>query len=161
METNREELISNLIPDYQDVVDEIDNFTDEEIDIILEYGKGYGFPDCYQELSEYATSSIQNEIIQNLIGLEFINKEDAYEFCDKYDENIFDFCCLETFISREYPGTYYIYVDETKSFVEKVFEFEDNDDEFSDWKPKIKENINYLEIINELNKNFNGLKFII
>ena len=40
METNREELISNLIPDYQDVVDEIDNFTDEEIDIILEYGKG-------------------------------------------------------------------------------------------------------------------------
>lgn len=158
METNREELISNLIPDYQDIVDEINNFTDEEIDIILEYGKGYGFPDCYQELNEYVISVIQNEIIQNLIELEFINKKDAYEFCDKYNEDISDFCVCDEFISREYSGTYYIYVDKNKSFVERIL---DNDDEFSDWESKIKENINYLEIINELNKNFNGLKFII
>lgn len=159
METNREELINNFIPDYQDIVDEIDNFTDEEIDIILKYGEGYGFPDCYQDLNEYVTSSIQNEIIQSLIELEFINKKDAYEFCDKYEEYIFDFCIDDTFISRNDPGTYYIYIDETKSFVERIFE--DEDDEFSDWESKIKKNINYLEIINELNKNFNGLKFII
>ena len=159
METDRKELINNLIPDYQDIIDEIDNFTDEEIDIILEYGGTYGFPDCYQDLNNYTVSFVQDKIIQSLIELEFIDKKYAYEFYDEYSEDISDFCCGDTFISREYPGTYYIYVDENKSFVERVFE--DNNDEFSNWASKIKKNINYLEIVNELNKNFNGLKFVI
>lgn len=159
METNREELISNLIPDYQDAIYQIDNLTDEEINIILEYGKTYGFSDCYQDLKNDLYTYIQDKIIKILIKSEFINGKDAYEFCDKYDVNISDFCVCDEFISREYPGTYYIYVDETKSFVERVFKY--IDDEFSDWESKIKKNINYLEIINELNKNFNELKFII
>ena len=158
MGTDREELINNLIPDYQDIVDEINNLTDEEIDIIFEYGEEYGFPD-YQDLKNDLYTFIQDKIIQSLIELEFIDKKDAYEFYDKYDEDISDFCACDNFISREYPGTYYIYTDENRSFVERIFE--DNDNEFSDWESRIKKNINYLEIVNELNKNFKGLKFII
>lgn len=159
METNREELINNFIPDYQDIVDKIDNLTDEEIDIIFEYGEEYGFPDCYQDLNNNLCTFIQDKIIENLIKSEFISKDDACEFLDKYGEDISDFCVYNEFISREYPGTYYIYIDENRSFVERVFE--DTDDEFSDWESKIKKDINYLEIVNELNTNFSGLKFII
>lgn len=158
MGTNREELLDNLIPDYLDIVDEINDLTDEEIDIIFEYGEKYGFPDC-ESLKNDLCTFIQDRIIENLIKPEFINEIDAYEFLDKYGENIYDFCVVDKFISREYPGTYYIYIDEIRSFVERIFEY--IDDEFSDWVSKIKKDINYLEIVNELNKNFFGLKFII
>jgi hypothetical protein len=157
METDRETLINNLIPEYQEIIDTINNLTDEEINIILEYEKEYGFSslDLKYDLYTY----IQDKIIRNLIKSEFIDKKDAYKFYDEYNEDIYDFCINDEFISREYPGTYYIYVDERRSFVERIFE--DNDDEFSNWESRIKKNINYLEIVNELNKNFDGLKFII
>ena len=158
METNRKELINILVPDYQDAIDEIDNLTDEEINIILEYGEELGFPSL-EDLKNDLYTYIQDKIIENLIKSEFIDAGDAYKFCDEYNEDIRDFCVDDTFIFREYPGTYYIYIDESRSFVERIFE--DNDDEFSNWAPKIKKNINYLEIVNELNKNFDGLKFII
>lgn len=158
METDRETLISNLIPEYQEAIDEINNLTDKEIDIILEYGEELGFSSL-EELKDDLYTYIQDKIIENLIKSEFIDEGDAYKFCDEYDEDIHDFCVYCEFVSREYPGTYYIYVDESKSFVERIFE--DNDDEFSNWAPKIKKNINYLEIVNELNKNFDELKFII
>jgi hypothetical protein len=157
METDRETLINNLIPEYQEIIDTINNLTDEEINIILEYEKEYGFSslDLKYDLYTY----IQDKIIRSLIKSEFIDKKDAYKFYDEYNEDIYDFCINDEFISREYPGTYYIYVDERRSFVERIFE--DNDDEFSNWESRIKKNINYLEIVNELNKNFDGLKFII
>jgi intein/homing endonuclease len=158
METNRKELINILVPDYQDAIYQINNLTDEEIDIIFEYGEIYGFP-LLSDLKYDLYTYIQDKIIKSLIESEFIDKKDAYKFYDEYNEDIYDFCTNDEFISREYPGTYYIYVDERRSFVERIFE--DNDDEFSNWAPKIKKNINYLEIVNELNKNFDGLKFII
>lgn len=158
METYREILINNLIPEYQEAIDEINNLTDKEIDIILEYGEEHGFPSL-SDLKDDLYTYIQDKIMENLINSEFIDKKDAYKFWDEYDEDIHDFCVYNEFISREYPGTYCIYVDESKSFVERIFE--NNDDEFSNWAPKIKKNINYLEIVNELNKNFDGLKFII
>ena len=158
MVTNREELLDNFIPDYQDIVDEIDNLTDEEIDIIFEYGEKYGFPD-YESLKNDLCTFIQDKIIEILIKSEFINEDDAYEFLDKYGDDIYDFCVDDEFISREYPGTYYIHIDENRSFVERIFE--DFDNEFSNLVSKIKKDINYLEIVNELNKNFDGLKFII
>ena len=157
METDRETLISNLIPEYQEIIDTINNLTDEEINIILEYEKEYGFSSL--DLKDDLYTYIQDKIIRSLIKSEFIDKKDAYKFYDEYNEDIYDFCIYDEFISREYPGTYYIYVDKRRSFVERIFE--DNDDEFSNWAPKIKKNINYLEIVNELNKNFSGLKFII
>ena len=158
METNRKELIRILVPDYQDAIYQIDNLTDEEINIILEYGEIYGFP-LLSDLKDDFITYIQDKIIKSLIELEFIDKKDAHKFCDEYNEDIYDFCVCAKFISCEYPGTYYIYVDERRSFVERIFE--DNDNEFSDWESRIKKNINYLEIVNELNKNFSGLKFII
>lgn len=158
METDRETLINILVPDYQDAIYQIDNLTDEEINIILEYGEEYGFP-LLPDLKEDLYTYIQDKIIEKLIRSEFIDEKDAHKFCDEYSEDIYDFCVCDEFISREYPGTYYIYVDERRSFVERIFE--DNDNEFSNWEPRVKKNINYLETVNELNKNFSGLKFII
>lgn len=156
--TDRETLINILVPDYQDAIYQIDNLTDEEINIILEYGEEHGFP-LLSDLKYDLITYIQDKIIKSLIELEFIDKKDAHKFCDEYNEDIYDFCVCDEFISREYPGTYYIYVDERRSFVERIFE--DNDNEFSNWEPRVKKNINYLETVNELNKNFSGLKFII
>lgn len=157
-ENLREGLINIFIPDYYDIIDEINNLTDGEVDILLEYHNDldYDLPDSVDELSEYIISFVQDKFIKDFIKCEFVDVDDYFKFLDEYEEEIEDFSLYSgnKFLDRICPGTYKLIVSNIP-LVEKILA--DNDIN-NNWN--IKKNIRHLETINELNR-YNDIKFVI
>ena len=136
----KKELLTNFIPDYEEVIDTLNSYSDYELSLIKD-----NCPEYIDDLSNTIIGEIQGTIIDTLFG-SIINNWD--KFISNNEDLLADY--YNNAIFMEYDdaiNAYYIFKDAVINECENLIK--EGEGEYS-----INENIDFRDIIFNLNKQY-------
>lgn len=141
MTETKKELLQSYLPEYEDIESTIDQFSDYEINLVRN-----NLPDDIGDLESSIKMEVQWEIITDLCS-PFM--DDWEDFFSKYEGEIMDICYNDcSFIHyNSYNNAYEISKDTIIDLCKDLIA--EAEEEYT-----INEDVNFLEVIADLNKNF-------
>lgn len=138
MTETRGDILERLFPGYEETRRALESYSDWELGLITD-----NFPECPENLEDSITREVQWNVIDTLLG-QFINNWDY--FMSSNEGLVMDYCYDVTFLRYDYENKSYLISRETVINICKDL-LSEVDEEYS-----INENIDFRDIISDLNK---------
>lgn len=134
----QEQILINYIPEYEDIKDIIEQYSDYELNLVIN-----NLPDSSDDLQDSICKELQWEIVEDLCE-PFINKWDGF-FCEN-EGMIMDYLCEGSIISyndnnKAYEISKQTIIDICSDFISEA------DEEYT-----LNEEVNFSKVIANLNK---------
>lgn len=134
-------ILENYLPEYESIIHQIEQFSDYELRLI-----GDNLPDSIDELQDAICIGLQWDILDNLCG-PFINDWDNFFF--NYEGEIMDYCWNgNSFIG--YNNDNHSYEISKQTIIAICSDFISE----AEGKYTLNEEVNFSEIVNNLNKRY-------
>ena len=138
MTETREDILERLFPGYEETRRTLESYSDWESGLITD-----NFPEYPEDLEDSIIKEVQWNVIDTLLG-QFINNWD--DFISSNEGLVMDYCYDATFLRYNYENKSYLISRETVIDICKDL-LSEVDEEYS-----INENIDFRDIISDLNK---------
>ena len=134
----REDILERMFPDYGETRRALESYSDWELGLIMDNDL-----ECPEDLEDSIIKEVQWSVVDTLLG-RFINDWD--DFISSNEGLVMDYCYDATFLRYNYENKSYLISRETVIDICKDL-LSEVDEEYS-----INENIDFRDIISDLNK---------
>ena len=138
MTETKEYILEKFFPDYEETKRDLESYSDWELGLIMDNDL-----ECPEDLEDSIIKEVQWSVVDTLLG-RFINDWD--DFISSNEDLVMDYCYDATFLRYNYENKSYLISRETAIDICKDLLSE------VDEKYSINENIDFRDIISDLNK---------